>query len=252
MSRYPGVKSDLAVGTAVGNMSPPVDSRRVTDLLCGFGGLAVCSSAVGLLDPLGPSAQLALAVGIGAVAVGLLLREGALVRTQTLMVVVITSVVEVMATRWLGLWDYRLGNLPVYLPALHAVIFLAVVAVTRALPARRLTVGCALAGVGLWAAWDLLLGERGDTVDVLWFVVLLGLCRHAETAARVPATVALTVPHDLVATGSGMVSYRPHDVTGLLSISAQPSAIVGGYAFIYCLASLTAPLLLGLRQRPAS
>ncbi|WP_344961320.1 hypothetical protein [Streptomyces thioluteus] len=226
--------------------------RFRTDMLWGLGGAAVCSSAVAVVDPLGPPGQLALALGMCAMVAGwLALREEALVRVQVLAVVLITSGVEVAATRWLGLWDYRLHNLPAYLPALHAVIFLAVLVVTRCLPNRRFLPGCALAGVGLWAAWQLLLSERADTVGVLWFLVLLALCRHRETATRVPAIVVVTVPHDIMATGTGMVAYRPHDVTGLMSIAAQPSAIVGGYALIYCLASLMAPPLLGLWRRYA-
>ncbi|GAQ51354.1 hypothetical protein [Streptomyces acidiscabies] len=223
------------------------------DLLCGVGGLAVCSSSVPLADSLGPSGQLVLALGIGLVAaVRLALREDALVRTQTLVVFVSTSAVEVAATRWLGLWDYRLGSPPAYIPVLHAVIFLAVLMVTRSLPPRlprRPLLICALVGVGLWATNDLLLSARTDTVGVPWFLVLLVLCRHFETAARIPAIVALTVPLDILTTCSGTVVYRPHDVTGLLSMAALPSAIVGGYALIYCLASLTAPWLLSLWRR---
>jgi hypothetical protein len=245
----------LAVTGGYASLSDAWPCQARADLLWGLGATAVCSSAVGVMDPLGSEGQLALALGIVAVAAGwLALRESALVRTQVLVVVLITSVVEVAATRWLGLWDYRLGNLPVYLPALHAVMFLAVLTVVRSLPPwppRRLLLGCALVGVGLWAAWQLLLGERADSVGVLWFLVLLGLCRHRETAAQVPAIVAVTVPHDIVATGSGMVAYRPHDVTGLLSIAAQPSAIVGGYALIYCLASLVTPIPFSLCRRYA-
>ncbi|RKN65962.1 hypothetical protein D7231_24510 [Streptomyces klenkii] len=218
--------------------------------------MTVCSAAVGLVDPLGPRGQPALALGIGAVVAGwLAVRENVLVRTQVLVVALITSVVEVAATRWLSLWDYRLGNLPVYLPALHAVIFLTVVVVARSLPPwlpRRLLLGCALAGVGLWAGWQLLLSERTDTVGVLWFLVLLALCRHRETADRIPAIVVVTVPHDVMATGTGMVAYRSHDVTGLLSVAAQPSAIVGGYALIYYFASLMVPTVLSLWRRCTS
>lgn len=230
-------------------------SRRArVDLLCGLGILASGSYATVLVDSfVGPRGQAVCGLVLGAVTVGwLILRESTLVRAQVAIAALLACAVEVAATQWLGLWDYRLGGLPGWLPSQQANTFLMVLVVARSLPPRlpdRLLLGCAVFGVGLWTAANLLLSQRTDTASVIWFLVLLALCRHRQTAAWIPTIVVLTVPLDILVTRTGLLAYRPHDVTGLLLIGEQPSAIVGGYAFIYYCALRTAPALLRLWRR---
>jgi hypothetical protein len=74
-----------------------------------------------------------------------------------------------------GLYAYRLGNLPLFIPPGHALVFASASRLSRiapaALPAVVTTVFAAVVGAGAW---------RGtDTLGVLWFAVYLAYLARA-------------------------------------------------------------------------
>ncbi|WP_369174333.1 hypothetical protein AB5J49_43120 [Streptomyces sp. R28] len=224
-------------------------SRARTDLFWATGFLLGSTATLLLVDPLvGPVGQwvLGLALSPGPVA-WLWLREDASVRAQTLVALLGTCTVELMATHGLGWWEYRLGNFPGFVPGGHVTVFLSSLVIARSLAPRlphRLMIGATFTVAGLWAAWGLFLSPRLDVFGAFWFVVMVAASRHAVIGPRIPYVFIVTSFLELTGVHFGVWAYQPHDVTGLLAIGNPPSGISGAYAFIDYLALLLAPLIL--------
>jgi len=91
-------------------------------------------------------------------------------RRELAVCLVIATLGELFLMEVWGLYAYRLGNLPLFIPPGHAIVF---AASTRTAPVapRWLPAGVAIVG-GLYVAWA---GWTGvDTFGMLWFAAFLG------------------------------------------------------------------------------
>ena len=127
-------------------------------------------------------------LALGALTVALLAwwlsHETPLVRAQTLVVVAIAAVVELVFSGWLGVYVYRLEHVPAYVFPGHGLIYLAAFTFAR-LPvvgrnsstAVRATVVVATA----WALWGLVLSPRHDVLGFFWYLCLLAFLRWGRS-----------------------------------------------------------------------
>jgi hypothetical protein len=155
------------------------------------------------------------------------------VRLQAALVVPIAAVGEVLASLVWGLYDYRLSNVPVFVPPGHALVYLGGLAVTAAFARRRrLLVALAAVAAAGWGAAGLTVLPRDDAAGAvaaaLFLVVLL---RHprASVYAGVFAVVAFI---ELYGTAVGAWAWRAEMPSLGLASGNPPSGAVAGYVLL--------------------
>ena len=168
-------------------------------------------------------------------------------RAQVAVVVAFASVVEHVFAGWLGVYVYRLDNVPAFVPPGHGLVYLAALELGRSAWARRrargLLVATLVAG-GAWALWGLLLSSRPDVLGAFWYVCLLGFARWGRSPLLYAAAFLVVSYLEIVGTSLGTWTWQPYDPTGLIPIGNPPSGIAGGYAWFDAAALAAAPWLL--------
>jgi hypothetical protein len=178
----------------------------------------------------------------------LLLRiEDAATRAQVAVVVAFASLIEYTCSPLLGIYTYRLHNVPAFVPPGHGLVYLGAVALARsgmfAAARRGLMAGTLVAG-GAYAAWGLLLSGRRDVLGALWFGCLALFMRYGRQPLVYVAAFALVTYLELLGTGLGTWAWARHDPTGLIAMGNPPADAAGGYGFFDAAALTAAPLLL--------
>lgn len=163
------------------------------------------------------------------VLLALLRRESRDVRVQVGVVVVFASVVEYVFAGWLGVYVYRLENVPAFVPPGHGLVYLAALAIGRSgwaqrttwlLPATLLTCGC-------WALWGLFLSPQTDVLGAFWFCCLLAFARSGRSPLVYAGAFLVVSYLEILGTSLGTWTWQPHDPTGLVAIGNPPSGIAG-------------------------
>ena len=168
-------------------------------------------------------------------------------RVQVGVVVAYATVVEYVFADWLGVYVYRLENVPAFVPPGHGLVYLAAFALGRSAWAHahaRAFIGVTLTACGAWAAWGLLLSERQDALGAFWFGCLLVFTWRGRSPLLYAGAFVVVSYLELVGTSLGTWAWQPYDPTGLVSIGNPPSGIAGGYAWFDAAALWVAPRLL--------
>lgn len=140
--------------------------------------------------------------------------------------VVIATLGELFLKDVWGLYEYRLGNLPLFIPAGHALVYATAARLCRVspawLPRAVAAVFGVVVGVGAW---------RGtDTFGVLWFVVFLAYLSQSA-APRLCATLFLFALA-IEAYGTSLGGWRYYTVEPWLGLTTtNPPVWIGA---IYC------------------
>lgn len=168
-------------------------------------------------------------------------------RVQVGVVVAYATVIEYVFAGWLGVYVYRLENVPAFVPPGHGLIYLAAFALGRSAWAHRHSrafLAVTLVAGGCWALWGVTLSDRPDALGAFWFGCLL-LFTWKGKSPLLYASAFLVVSYlEIVGTSLGIWAWQPYDVTGLISIGNPPSGIAGGYAFFDAAALWATPRLL--------
>ena len=191
--------------------------------------------------------QRLLGAGTWLLLLGMLARESRATRVQVGVVVAFASVVEYVFAGWLGVYVYRLENVPEFVPPGHGLVYLAALCLSRSRWAHRHArplVAAALTLCGAWAAWGLLLSPRPDALGAFWFGCLVVFSRWGRSPLLYAAAFLVVSYLEIVGTSLGTWAWQPHDPTGLVSIGNPPSGIAGGYAWFDAAALAAAPWLL--------
>ena len=188
--------------------------------------------------------------GLGAVTwlllVILLRRESRATRVQVTVVVAYASLVEYVFAGWLGVYVYRLHNVPSFVPPGHGLVYLAALSIGRSAWAarhERVLLGSTLAVCGGWAVWGLLLSPTRDVLGAFWFGCLLVFARWGRSRLVYAGAFLVVSYLELVGTGLGTWAWQQHDPTGLVAIGNPPSGIAGGYAWFDAAALALTPRL---------
>ena len=188
---------------------------------------------------------------IGAITWMLLLalawREPRATQVQVAVLVMLATLLEYSASPLLGLYTYRLHNVPAFVPPGHGLVYLAAVLVGRSLAVTRrprlpLLV---LAAATVWAIGGLLLPTHPDMLGALLFLSFAAFILRGRTPGVYAAAFVLTAALELYGTRLGTWAWAPHDPTGLVSAANPPSGIPGGYCWLDFWALALAPLLYG-------
>ena len=178
-------------------------------------------------------------------------REPRVTQVQVATLVVLATLLEYSASPLLGLYTYRLHNVPAFVPPGHGLVYLAAVltgtspAVTRRPLLTVLVLGAATA----WAVGGLFLSARPDTLGAVLFVSFAVFIMRGRYPGVYAAAFLLTAALELYGTRLGTWSWAPRDPTGVLSAANPPSGIPGGYCWLDFWALLLAPSAYKLVRR---
>ena len=179
-------------------------------------------------------------------------------RAQTSVVVMVATMAEVIGSVIWGIYSYRLGNLPLFVPPGHGLVYLTGLRLsqTRWPAARpRVFVGLAIAVVTTWALLGLVVFERRDVAGAVAGAVLVLFLLRGRAPA-VYAGVFFAVAYlEIYGTAVGTWTWA-EEIPGLgVADGNPPSGAACGYVFFDIAALSLAPSLLAawgaLRRRLA-
>lgn len=168
-------------------------------------------------------------------------------RVQVAVVVVYATVIEYVFADWLGVYVYRLENIPAFVPPGHGLVYLAAFSIGRSAWAHRharVFGRVTLLVCGLWALWGVTLSDRPDALGMFWFLCLLLFAWRGRSPLLYAGAFVIVSYLEIVGTSLGTWTWQPTDPTGLVSIGNPPSGIAGGYAWFDAAALYFAPRLL--------
>lgn len=214
--------------------------------------------ALGLDTHASLAEQRLLGLGTWALLLFILRKESRDTRVQVGVVVVYASLIEYVFAGWLGVYVYRLENVPSFVPPGHGLIYLAALAIGRSAWARlhqRSLLAVTLLLCGAWALWGLLWSPQLDVLGAFWFGCLLVFTRWGRSPLVYAGAFMIVSYLEIVGTSLGTWTWQPHDPTGLIAIGNPPSGIAGGYAWFDAAALALTPRFLhawDARRRRAS
>lgn len=176
----------------------------------------------------------------------LLRAEGPLVRIQVAVVVGFATVVEYTFSPVLGVYLYRLGNVPAFVPPGHGLVYLGSLALSRSpwACAHRRTLTALTVAVGLpYALWGVVGTDRVDALGAFWFGCLVMFLVIGRSGPLYLGAFVLITYLELLGTSLGVWQWQRLDPTGLIGIGNPPSGVAGGYAWFDLVAVLVAPAL---------
>src|SRR3712207_5764707 len=170
-------------------------------------------------------------------------------RRQVWLMVGIATCVELFLSMVWGLYQYRLGNVPLFVPPGHGLLYLFALRATRTplmigrgRRVKHLAVACAtLLAVGGLTVGPLFLG-RVDIFGALFLPIFVVLMRSPR-ALLYAASFFIAVELELVGTGFGNWAWAAAAPVIHLPAGNPPSVIAGGYCLLDAVVSKAASFL---------
>jgi hypothetical protein len=177
---------------------------------------------------------------------------GPALRAQTLLVVAVATCAEVVGSIVWGVYEYRLGNLPLFVPPAHGLVYLTGLRLSQTALVERRTrafVACVLAFALGWTAAGLTVLPREDVAGAIGaatFVVCVLAGRARATYAGVFVAVAA-----LEFYGTALGTWRWAEVVPGLGLpdGNPPSGVASGYVLFDVIAITLAPRVVALARR---
>ncbi len=169
-------------------------------------------------------------------------------RAQTTVVVVVATTAEILGSVIWGVYAYRLGNLPLFVPPGHGLVYLTGLRLSQTSWVRRhrrLFTGLIVAAVTGWAMLGLIALGRSDVAGAVGAAVLLVFLWRGRAPA-VYAGVFVAVAY-LEIYGTALGTWRWAEHIPLLGVpdGNPPSGAASGYVLFDIAALSLAPALLG-------
>ena len=213
--------------------------------------------ACGLWLDVGASLDVQRAIGAAtwAILAVALLRERPLQRVQVMVALALATAGEYALSPGLGLYIYRLHDVPSFVPPGHGLVYLAALNLGRSVLAARaghLVQHGTLAGLAAWSLWGVTLAPRADLLGFVLFVAFAGFVWRGGSPRVYIACALLCTWLELIGTSLGNWTWTTS--AGPFTIGNPPSGIPGGYCVIDVVAlSLGTALVRWWRGRaPAS
>jgi len=155
------------------------------------------------------------------------------IRVQVITLVCVATVLEIIGSIVWGAYRYRLGNLPLFVPAGHGLFYLAALR-AASLPllqrhARRIVVGVTLAATA-YMVWGLLRPPLPDLLGFVTWAVFIRFIVRGRYPLLYAVSFVLTLALELYGTGWGIWRWAPVLPGLLLPAGNPPTGIGAGYA----------------------
>jgi len=155
------------------------------------------------------------------------------VRVQVITLVCVATVLEVIGSIIWGAYRYRLGNLPLFVPAGHGLFYLAALR-AASLPllqrhARRIVIAVT-AGATLYMLWGLVRSPLPDLLGFVTWAVFIRFIVRGRFPLLYAVSFVLTLGLELYGTGWGIWRWSPVLPGLLLPAGNPPTGIGAGYA----------------------
>ena len=210
---------------------PTLSARGSLLIVVGF------ASFVALALPLDRAAtaeqQLVLSLAAWAfLAVALALQPGA-IRVQVLALVALATALECVGSLLWGAYAYRLGNLPLYVPAGHGLFYLSALR-AASLPflarhARAVVLTVTVAATA-WMLRGLVAGPLPDLLGFVTWAVFIRFIVRGRYPLLYAVSFAMTTALELYGTGLGIWRWAPVLPGLMLPAGNPPTGIGAGYA----------------------
>jgi hypothetical protein len=170
-------------------------------------------------------------------------------RRQVWLMVAIATCVELFLSLVWGLYQYRWGNVPLFVPPGHGLLYLFALRATRTplmIDRGRTVKHVALACATLWAVGGLTVAPlflgRVDVFGALFLPIFVVLMRRSR-ALVYAASFFIAVELELVGTGFGNWAWATAAPVIHLPAGNPPSVIAGGYCVLDAVVSKAASFL---------
>lgn len=190
------------------------------------------------------TAEIHLAVGIGtwAFLLGALALQSPAVRLQVAILVVIATTLEVVGSLVWGAYRYRLGDLPLFVPAGHGIFYLVALR-TAALPVIRRSRTTIIWTVSLAATaymvWGLLRPPLPDLLGFVTWAIFLRFMVRGRAPLLYAVSFVLTMALELYGTSLAVWTWAPL-LPGLwLPAGNPPTGVGAGYCVMDALTRRT-------------
>lgn len=155
------------------------------------------------------------------------------VRLQVITLVCVATILEIVGSIVWGAYRYRLGNLPLFVPAGHGLFYLAALR-TAALPlverhAKRIVFGVT-AFATAYMIWGLLRPPLPDLLGFVTWAVFIRFIVRGRFPLLYAVSFVLTLALELYGTGWGIWRWSPVLPGLLLPAGNPPTGIGAGYA----------------------
>ena len=155
------------------------------------------------------------------------------VRVQIAALVVLATLLEIVGSILWGAYRYRLGNLPLYVPAGHGLFYLAALRVAS-LPilerhARRIVIAVT-AGATLWMLYGLARPPLPDLLGFVTWAIFIRFIVRGRYPLLYAVSFAMTTALELYGTGLGIWRWAPVLPGLMLPAGNPPTGIGAGYA----------------------
>jgi hypothetical protein len=155
------------------------------------------------------------------------------VRVQVLVLVAVATVLEVVGSIVWGAYRYRLGNLPLFVPAGHGLFYLAALR-TASLPvlqrnARPIVIAVAAAST-VYMVWGLIRPPLPDLLGFVTWAIFIRFVARGRFPLLYAVSFVLTLALELYGTGWGVWRWSPVLPGLLLPAGNPPTGIGAAYA----------------------
>jgi hypothetical protein len=166
-----------------------------------------------------------------------------LVRLQVAVVVAFATVVEYTFSAGLGVYTYRHGGVPAFVPPGHGLVYLGALDLGRTSWATRAR-PLAVALVTAWALWGLSpLAPRLDVLGAFWAVCLVLFLFYGRSTGTYVGAFLVVSWLEILGTGTGAWTWAALSPLHAVAQGNPPSGAAGGYGFFDAAALWLAPLI---------
>ncbi len=172
-------------------------------------------------------------------------------RARVALVVVVATCAEILGSIVIGAYEYRLSNLPAFVPPGHGLVYLAGLRISESQPVRRHTrafLGVVMALVAAWGIAGLTLLGRADALGALCAMLLIYVLVRGRAPTLYAGVFLIVAFLELYGTAIGAWGWAETVPGTPLPVGNPPSGIAGVYVLFDIAAIAFAPRLLGVLQ----
>lgn len=155
------------------------------------------------------------------------------IRIQVVVLVVVATIFECIGSLIWGAYTYRLGNLPLYVPAGHGLFYLSALR-AASLPVfqrhARAIVIAVTAGASAWMLYGLVARPLPDLLGFVTWAVFIRFIVRGRYPLLYAVSFVMTTALELYGTGLGIWTWSPVLPVLMLPAGNPPTGIGGCYA----------------------